>query len=153
MEKRKVFKGNVYIIEAHLHKYEGQEPYFSVSHEVWHANKKGEIDKRYKDPWSMGVCGEEVSKVFPELKDLIDFHLRDINGEPMYTLENGLYFIRENNVNAVKSYFHTDDIDELMKIKTEEELQEYLVNNGFYDKWKEEANSLIKKYNLQVRYN
>ena len=153
MEKRKAFKGNVYIVEACLHKYEGQEPYFSVTHEIWHANKKGEIDKRYKEAWCMGVCGEEVSEVFPELKDLIDFHLRDINGEPMYTLENGLYFIKENDVNAVKKHFRVDDATELMEIKTKEELQKYLVVNGFYDRWKKEADNLIKKYNLQIKYN
>lgn len=31
MEKRKVRNGNVYIIEAHLEKFEGQLPYFSIT--------------------------------------------------------------------------------------------------------------------------
>lgn len=153
MEKRKVRNGNVYIIEAHLQKFDNQLPYFSVTHEVWHATKKGEINKRYKEPFSCGACDDEVEKVFPELKDLFDFHLRDINGEPMYTLENGLYFIKENDVNAVKKHFRVDDATELMKIKTKEELQKYLVVNGFYDRWKKEADNLIKKYNLQIKYN
>ena len=153
MEKRKVRNGNVYIIEAHLQKFDNQLPYFSVTHEVWHATKKGEINKRYKEPWCCGACGEDVEKAFPELKDLFDFHLRDINGEPMYTLENGLYFIKENDVNAVKKHFRVDDATELMKIKTKEELQKYLVVNGFYDRWKKEADNLIKKYNLQIKYN
>ena len=31
MEKRKVKNGNVYIIEAHLQKFDNQLPYFSVT--------------------------------------------------------------------------------------------------------------------------
>ena len=76
MEKRKVKNGNVYIIDAHLQKFDNQLPYFSVTHEVWHATKKGEINKRYKEPWCCGACGEDVEKAFPELKDLFDFHRR-----------------------------------------------------------------------------
>lgn len=34
MEKRKVRNGNVYIVEAHLQRFDNQLPYFSVTHEV-----------------------------------------------------------------------------------------------------------------------
>ena len=146
MEKRTVRNGNVYIIKAHLQKFDNQLPYFSVTHEVWHATKKGEIDKRYKEPWR---CGEDVESVFPELKDLFEFHLRDINGEPMYTIENGMYFIKENNVAAVKEHFLMDNVDDIVKIKTKEELQEYLNKHNLYAKWKHQAETLIEKYNLK----
>ena len=149
MEKRKVRNGNVYIIEAHLQKFEGQLPYFSVTHETWKANKKGEIDKRHKEPFSCGDCGEDVEKAFPELEDLFDYHLRDINGEPMYTIENGMYFIEENNVDAVKEHFLVDNVDDIMKIKTKEELHEYLNKHNLYAKWKHQAETLIEKYNLK----
>ena len=149
MEKRKVKNGNVYIIKAYLQKFDNQLPYFSVTHEAWKANKKGEIDKRYKEPWRCGDCGEDVKKAFPELKDLFDYHLRDINGEPMYTIENGMYFIKENNVDAVKEHFLMDNVDDIMKIKTKEELQEYLNKNNLYAKWKHQAETLIEKYNLK----
>ena len=149
MEKRKVKNGNVYIIEAHLQKFEGQLPYFSVTHEVWHATKKGEINKRYKEPWRCGACDDEVEKAFPELKDLFEFHLRDINGEPMYTIENGMYFIKENNVDAVKEHFLVDNVDDIVKIKTKEELHEYLNKHNLYAKWKHQAETLIEKYNLK----
>ena len=146
MEKRTVRNGNVYIIKAHLQKFDNQLPYFSVTHEVWHATKKGEIDKRYKEPWR---CGEDVESVFPELKDLFEFHLRDINGEPMYTIENGMYFIEENNVDAVKEHFLVDNVDDIVKIKTKEELHEYLNKHNLYAKWKHQAETLIEKYNLK----
>ena len=149
MEKRKVKNGNVYIIEAHLQKFDNQLPYFSVTHEVWHATKKGEINKRYKEPWRCGDCGEDVKKAFPELKDLFEFHLRDINGEPMYTIENGMYFIKENNVDAVKEHFLVDNVDDIMKIKTKEELHDYLNKHNLYAKWKHQAETLIEKYNLK----
>ena len=149
MEKRKVRNGNVYIIKAYLQKFDNQLPYFSVTHEAWKANKKGEIDKRYKEPWRCGDCGEDVESVFPELKDLFEFHLRDINGEPMYTIENGMHFSKENNVDAVKEHFLVDNVDDIMKIKTKEELHEYLNKNNLYAKWKHQAETLIEKYNLK----
>ena len=149
MEKRKVKNGNVYIVEAHLQKFEGQLPYFSITHETWKANKKGEIDKRYKEPWRCGDCGEDVKKAFPELKDLFEFHLRDINGEPMYTIENTMYYIKSGMVDAVKHQLLIDDVGDIMKIKTKEELQEYLNKNNLYAKWKHQAETLIEKYNLK----
>ena len=132
-----------------MQKFDNQLPYFSVTHETWKANKKGEIDKRYKEPWRCGDCDDEVEKAFPKLKDLFDFHLRDINGEPMYTIENGMYFIKENNVDAVKEHFLMDNVDDIMKIKTKEELQEYLNKHNLYAKWKHQAETLIEKYNLK----
>ena len=149
MEKRKVRNGSVYIIEAHLQKFDNQLPYFSVTHETWKANKKGEIDKRHKEPFSCGACDGEVEKAFPELKDLFEFHLRYINGEPMYTIENGMYFIKENNVDAVKEHFIMDNVDDIVKIKTKEELHEYLNKHNLYAKWKHQAETLIEKYNLK----
>lgn len=132
-----------------MQKFDNQLPYFSVTHEVWHATKKGEIDKRYKEPWRCGDCGEDVESVFPELKDLFEFHLRDINGEPMYTIENGMYFIEENNVDAVKEHFLVDNVDDIVKIKTKEELHEYLNKHNLYAKWKHQAETRIEKYNLK----
>lgn len=132
-----------------MQKFDNQLPYFSVTHETWKANKKGEIDKRYKEPWRCGDCDDEVEKAFPKLKDLFDFHLRDINGEPMYTIENGMYFIKENNVDAVKEHFLMDNVDDIMEIKTKEELQEYLNKHNLYAKWKHQAETLIEKYNLK----
>ena len=130
-----------------MQKFEGQLPYFSVTHETWKANKKGEIDKRYKEPWRCGYCGEE--KAFPELKDLFDYHLRDINGEPMYTIENTMYYIKSGMVDAVKHQLLIDDVGDIMKIKTKEELQEYLNKHNLYAKWKHQAETLIEKYNLK----
>ena len=149
MEKSKVRNGNVYIIEAHLQKFEGQLPYFSVTHETWKANKKGEIDKRHKEPFSCGACDDEVEKAFPELKDLFEFHLMDINGEPMYTIENTMYYIKSGMVDAVKHQLLIDNVGDIMKIKTKEELQEYLNKHNLYAKWKHQAETLIEKYNIK----
>ena len=71
MEKRKVRNGNVYIIEAHLQKLDNQLPYFSVTHEAWKANKKGEIDKRYKEPWRCGACDDDVKKSISRTKGFV----------------------------------------------------------------------------------
>ena len=67
----------------------------------------------------------------------------------MYTIENGMYFIKENNVDAVKEHFLMDNVDDIVKIKTKEELHEYLNKNNLYAKWKHQAETLIEKYNLK----
>ena len=48
MEKRKVKNGKVYIIEAHLQKFDNQLPYFSVTCEEWIATKKVKLIKNIK---------------------------------------------------------------------------------------------------------
>ena len=67
----------------------------------------------------------------------------------MYTIFNTMYYINNGMVDAVKHQLLIDDVGDIMKIKTKEELQEYLNKHNLYAKWKHRAETLIEKYNLK----
>lgn len=75
-------------VEAQLVKREGNSyPYFSITGSI----KK--TDKRYRDPYIMGgAIHEEILKHFPELAPLVEVHLSEPDGVPMYAEENARYW-------------------------------------------------------------
>ena len=138
-----------------------QKPYFSVTHETWRATKKGMKDKRFMNPVSCGACGHETEKKFPALTDLFEFHLRDVSGQPMYTIENGAYYINHKEKEALANHLMISD-DEAENIinacdnATYEEAQvyikDYIDKNNLREVWKAKADNLIQKYGLKVSY-
>lgn len=138
-----------------------QKPYFSVTHDTWKATRKGERDKRYANPVSCGACGRETERKFPALSDLFEFHLRDIDGCPMYEVENGAYFIKNNDVKALANHLLVS-VDEAEKLidackgaddeGIEGELSMYIHENNLHEVWKATADNLISKYNLKFHY-
>ena len=57
--------------------------------------------------------------------------------------------LEHGNLDAVKEHFLMDNVDDIVKIKTKEELQEYLNKHNLYAKWKHQAETLIEKYNIK----
>lgn len=56
---------------------------------------------------SGGCIHEEIEEHFPELKPLIDLHLSDLDGTPLYAVENGLYWFRKDKrkgLNYIRAY-------------------------------------------------
>lgn len=141
-----------------------QKPYFSVTHDTWKATRKGERDKRYANPVSCGACGRETERKFPALSDLFEFHLRDIDGCPMYEVENGAYFIKNNDVKALANHLlvSVDKAEKLIndckgaKGADDEGIKGalaiYIHENNLHEIWKHKADNLIEKYNLKVHY-
>lgn len=138
-----------------------QKPYFSVTHDTWRATRKGERDKRYANPVSCGACGRETERKFPALSDLFEFHLRDIDGCPMYEIANGAYFIEHNEEEALANHLmiSVDEAEKLIALckgasreEIEGELSTYIHENNLHEVWKAKADNLISKYNLKVHY-
>jgi len=59
-------------------------PYFSITAEI--------VDKRGRDIGG-GCCHEDIARVFPELADLIPWHLSDDDARPMHDVANGQYWL------------------------------------------------------------
>ena len=138
-----------------------QKPYFSATHDTWKATRKGERDKRYANPVSCGACGRETERKFPELADLFDFHLRDVDGKPMHEIANGAYFIEHNEKEALANHLmiSVDKAEKLIALckgasreGIEGELSMYIHENNLHEVWKAKADNLIQKYGLEVSY-
>ena len=138
-----------------------QKPYFSVTHDTWKATRKGERDKRYANPVSCGACDCETEHKFPELADLFEFHLRDIDGCPMHEIANGAYFIEHNEKEVLANHLmiSVDKAEKLIALckgasreGIEGELSMYIHENNLHEVWKHKADNLIEKYNLKVHY-
>jgi hypothetical protein len=76
--------GATITVKAGLHYFGGNSaPYFSVT---------GEITRpRRRDADTAGAIHEEILRHWPELAPVIDLHLSDHNGTPMYAEANGWY--------------------------------------------------------------
>jgi hypothetical protein len=75
------------IVDAGLHFIRGnKKPYFSI------VATEDVLDRDIWRNVSAGCLHEKIVEHFPELKPIVAMHLSDIDGEPMYALENGLYF-------------------------------------------------------------
>lgn len=71
-----------------LHKLEGNEyPYFSATGEDLNLRRRG--DNRIE---ATGCLHESIVKWFPEFAPVVHVHLADHRGEPMYAVENAIYW-------------------------------------------------------------
>ena len=108
---------------------------------------------RYKDhtnkydPWDMcGCCHEEILKLRPDLKPFVDLHLSDSKGAPMYTIENGYYFLTTDTKEATCNYLRitSNEYDVLKNSGDKLHFVLQIQNLGIVDRWQNEANEAIK---------
>ena len=153
---KKVRNGRYYEITANRTWLGGNvQPYFSVLHKEGRATKSGMLDKRYAI--CECACSSNVKSIFPELKELFEFHLRHEDGTPMYEIENTLYFIKEKNVDLVMNQLLISEKEAKSLIETldgdgedKEGLAKYIRVNHLHEKWLAKANELKEKYNLPL---
>lgn len=101
-----------------------------------------------------GCCHDEILARWPDLKPLADLHLSDIDGVPMYALENGYYHLGGTKGDAVK----LDVAARHFRI-TEAEANELVgmskANLAVWveaqkPRWLAEANTVIEMFNLEI---
>lgn len=133
-----------------LSKHKGNEfPYFSVTAEE--RTQSGRLV-------SCGCIHDEIEKAYPkQYTDLIQMHLADINGVPMYAVENGYYYLeiargdKEGNYtfDTVAKHLRISKLKATqIKDFTLEEFTAFV--EAQKPRWKQEADEIIAKYNLVV---
>lgn len=74
--------GSTMIVTYGLQSFSGQLPYFSITAEI---SKDGRVE-------SCGCLHSEIRETFPELAELIPFHLASTDGRPMHYVANAIYW-------------------------------------------------------------
>ncbi len=92
-----------------------------------------------------GAMGDTLAKLFPELSIFNDLHLCDVNGAPMYAIENGFYFI-QNEQKHIKSHFRVNDKEaEILKTAEDRQILAFMLKNmGIIERWKKDALKAIE---------
>lgn len=112
---------------------------FSITGEIYPKGLRGD-----RNSLGMGAIGDTIAKVFPELAIFNDLHLCDVNGAPMYAIENGFYFI-QSEPQHIKSHFRVNDKEaEILKTAEDRTQLIYMIEQmGLIKRWKDEANKAI----------
>lgn len=71
-----------------------------------------------------GCCHEDLLKRWPELRPIIDLHLSDDTGMPMYAVENGYYWLQQGNVQVLAEYLRIS-LDRAEKLVTDYALKPF----------------------------
>ena len=104
--------------------YNNSQPYFSITG-VTHRLPKGST--RWEED-SCGCMSDLIREKAPHLARLLDFHLADQDGLPMYYLENGYYWYKED-LEVFKDYVRLSDDEQIPEIP-KIELPVILNDNG-----------------------
>lgn len=128
-----------------LHYIKGNtSPYFSLTGE---ERENGRVV-------SCGCMHEPLLDKWPELADLAALHLSDLNGVPMYAVENGWYFYggtkwqARDNAALARHLRITMDVAEALSF--ENKAQFALFVDGQRTRWAAEARECIAHHQLVV---
>ena len=126
-----------------------QKPYFSITGKVNRISQGNPII-------CCGACHSEIMEVTNKFNDIIQLHLSDINGIPMYAVENGVYFLGLTKYHvfdkaATIAHFRCKEIEipELLYHAKVGDLEAFL-QKKYYPRWKSQAEKCIQKYSLMV---
>lgn len=106
--------------------YGNSQPYFSITGSTYRQSKNTKNKNRWEED-TAGCLHDLIKKKAKHLAPLIQFHLCDQDGLPMYYLENGYYWYKEN-LETFKSYVRLADdeiIPEVSRIELPTVLDEF----------------------------
>lgn len=134
--------------------------YFSVTGNIGYKDHRG--NDHFKDSngkyWKYeceGCIHDEILNSWPDMADIVSLHLSDIDGIPMYALENGYFYYTESSHHQYLQKHLRLNNDEYAAILAR--LDSYTGNKKdlfaviveeLKPRWKAEANAVIEKYSL-----
>lgn len=136
----------------------------SVTGEVYYERQDNDESFFDKEPNDCGMVHDHILQAFPWLRQLVDLHLADARtGEPMYALDNGWYWLREDDPNDRYNAIITDKSRRraaqylrttpcmLKDIKTKEDLAR-LIETTLAPAWEKQVDSTLALYGLLSPY-
>jgi hypothetical protein len=110
---------------------------FAITAEIY------EIAKNGKRVWVAGGClHEEILKHFPQFAPFVRLHLSNLYGQPMYAVENGIFWLKESTEKGAE-YLRIPLALAKMLVIDKGYFKYQLFSLGIVDKWKEEADAAI----------
>lgn len=132
----------------------------SVTGEVYHERQDNDGYFFDNEPDDCGMVHDRILQAFPWLRQLIDLHLSDARtGAPMYALDNGWYWLREDDPNDRYNAIITDKSRRraaqylrttpcmLAGIETKEDLA-HLIETTLAPAWEKQVDSTLALYGL-----
>lgn len=93
-------------------------------------------------------CHEEILKCFPQFKTFTYLHLCNHYGQPMYLVENGVYYLVNSDKKKAINYLRITETEyDILRNSIEDKLYfKYLLYTlGIVDRWKQESLKAIKQ--------
>lgn len=131
-----------------------------VTGEVYYERQDNDGYFFDSEPDESGMVHDHILQAFPWLRPLIDLHLVDVRtGEPMYALDNGWYWLREQEPDRITRHTITDKSRRraaqylrttphmLEGIKTREDLAR-LIETKLAPAWEKQVDSTLALYDL-----
>lgn len=132
----------------------------SVTGEVYYERQDNDEFFFDNEPDDCGMVHDRILQAFPWLRQLIDLHLSDARtGAPMYALDNGWYWLREDDPNDRYNAIITDKSRRraaqylrttprmLEAIETKEDLAR-LIETTLAPAWEKQVDSTLALYGL-----
>lgn len=136
----------------------------SVTGEVYYERQDNYGFFFDNEPDDCGMVHDRILQAFPWLRQLIDLHLSDARtGAPMYALDNGWYWLREDDPNDRHNTIITDKSRSraaqylrttpcmLAGIETKEDLAR-LIETTLAPAWEKQVDSTLALYGLLSPY-
>lgn len=116
---------------------------WSVTADIYEKRRNGRF------VWcASGCCHEEILKRFPRFKTFIDLHMCNHYGQPMYSVENGFYYLKNSDKEKTINYLRITETEyNTLHNSTEGKLYfiYLLYTLGIVDRWKQESLKAIKQ--------
>lgn len=136
----------------------------SVTGEVYYERQDNDGFFFDNEPDDCGMVHDRILQAFPWLRQLVDLHLSDARtGAPMYALDNGWYWLREDDPNDHYNTIITDKSRRraaqylrttpcmLEGIETKEDLAR-LIETTLAPAWEKQIDSALALYGLLSPY-